>query len=327
MNPLPFVTIAVPTLNERGHIRAVLEELLASTEGFPHEIVVADGGSTDGTTHVVRSFAESNPSVRLVGNPLRIQSAGVNLVAGIADPRSEILIKADAHCAYPKDFVAKLVSAMVANKAQSVVVPMFTVAEGDGFQAAVARAQNSLFGNGGSAHRDSSGQSGWVDHGHHAAFDLPFFKSIGGYDETFAVNEDAEYDMRVHKAGGRVWMARGAEINYFPRKSPGQLARQYFRYGFGRAKMAVKHSARPRARQLAPLAIFVSNALSVAGVPFCGLRSLAPLVGYAALCGIYAAVISKGDGRHAYRKADVAIAFSIMHNVWGAGFVTGLFRR
>ena len=41
---------------------------------------------------------------------------------------------------------------------------------------------------------DLSRKSGYVDHGHHAAFRAASFKAIGGYDETFSHNEDAEFD-------------------------------------------------------------------------------------------------------------------------------------
>ncbi len=102
-----------------------------------------------------------------------------------------------------------------------------------GFQRAVAAAQNSVLGNGGSAHRRAA-VSRYVDHGHHAAFDRAFFLSIGGYNETFSHNEDAEYDHRValgrrQSESGCVAMSCSAT---FPRRTPaGALAKQYFRHG------------------------------------------------------------------------------------------------
>ena len=93
------------------------------------------------------------------------------------------------------------------------------------FQRAAAVAQNSVLGTGGAAHR-RSGEEGFVDHGHHALFDLKQFDSVGGYDDTLSHNEDAEFDIRLTRAGGRIWLTRAIEVTYFPRSHPLALYRQ-----------------------------------------------------------------------------------------------------
>jgi succinoglycan biosynthesis protein ExoA len=321
-----FVTIVIPALNEREYIVGTLDEIIAGASAYDFEVIVSDGGSTDGTQALVEAYAKDHPAVRLIDNPKRLQAAAVNLAASRADPRSTVLVRADAHCSYPPGFVSKIVSVLTANSAQSVVVPMFTVGDDGTYQEAVALAQNSKLGNGGSAHRAADTPSGWVDHGHHAAFDLAFFRSLGGYDESFPTNEDAEYDVRVASAGGRVWMNREAEINYYPRRTPASLARQYFRYGRGRAGTILKHRGRPRPRQMAPLAIFVTTAVSLACAPVCSL-SILPLLGYLGLCLLYALKICSGQGHRGVMALQASSAFVIMHNAWGAGFVSGCLAR
>jgi succinoglycan biosynthesis protein ExoA len=319
MKHVPFVTVAVPTLNESATIASVISELLSGADDLDLEVVVVDGGSTDGTQALVSEISESDPRVRLLHNPGRIQSSGVNLVARSADPLSKILVRADAHCAYPAGFVARVAEALATTGAQSVVVPMFTVGEDDTFQQSVAEAQNSKLGNGGAAHRGGSTPSGWVDHGHHAAFDLPTFLSLGGYDETFAVNEDAEYDVRLAKSGGRVWMERGAEINYHPRRTAGSLARQYFGYGQGRSRTVFKHSIRPRPRQMAPFAIFWAMAFSILLAPVSPLLAI-PGAAYLAACLAYSVKTAQGSA------SGMFVALCCMHLSWGAGFSYGAAR-
>lgn len=320
MSRIPFVTVVVPTLDESAFVADVVAELLDGCEDVDVELLVVDGGSTDGTQLVVSQISQSDPRVRLLHNPGRLQASGVNLAARQADPRSAILVRADAHCAYPPGFVARVAATLVSTGAQSVVVPMFTVGEEGAFQQSVAEAQNSRLGNGGAAHRDGATPSGWVDHGHHAAFDRATFLSIGGYDETFAVNEDAEFDVRLGNAGGRVWMDRGAEINYYPRRTMTALARQYFRYGQGRAATVFKHGLRPRPRQMAPVVVFWATTLSVLLVPLSWVFAT-PAVAYLAAAFAYSVRTASGSA------VGMFSALCCMHLCWGAGFSLGAARR
>jgi succinoglycan biosynthesis protein ExoA len=78
--------------------------------------------------------------------------------------------------------------------------------------------------------------------------------SIGGYDEPFLRNEDVEFDVRVGKANGVIWLETGA-VTYFPRATTRALARQYFLHGRGRAMTFSKHRPTLKLRQFMPLLI------------------------------------------------------------------------
>jgi succinoglycan biosynthesis protein ExoA len=192
-----------------------------------------------------------------------------------------LLVRADAHAGYGADFVATCVAALRRHGATAVVVPMRTIGA-SGLQRAIAAVQNSRLGNGGSAHR-IGGRSGFVDHGHHAAFDRAFFQRIGGYDETFAHNEDAEFDERARRNGGRIWMCADATIDYFPRSRLRPLARQYFKHGAGRARTLLKHRLRPRPRQMAAPMILGLCAGGIVLAPLQAWSAAAPIC-YAAGC-------------------------------------------
>jgi succinoglycan biosynthesis protein ExoA len=127
------------------------------------------------------------------------------------------------------------------------------------FERAAAAAQNSFLGTGGSAHRLPN-RGGWVEHGHHAIFDLAWFCKLGGYDENLKFNEDAEFDRRLIKSGGRIWLADDLVITYFPRNSAISLFRQYVKHGRGRAHTFSRHGGRRHIRHfilpsIAPIAI------------------------------------------------------------------------
>ena len=137
------------------------------------------------------------------------------------------------------------------------------------FQKAAAWIVDTPLGSGGSAHRGGRA-SGPVDHGHHAAMDLDWFRRVGGYDAGFSHNEDAELDHRLRRAGGHIWLAAELRLDYWMRPSPARLARQYWNYGRGRARTVCKHGMRPRLRQIAPAVnlalIALGAALAVIGL-------------------------------------------------------------
>ncbi|TLX16808.1 glycosyltransferase family 2 protein [Rhizobium sp. MHM7A] len=320
-----LISVIIPTLNEEDYIAKAIDELSLSDDDY--EILVVDGLSTDRTKEIVLEIALANPKVRYIENPRRIQAAAINIGAREAHPLAKAFVQADAHCGYPKDFSRKIVLAMRENNATSAVVPMLTVGEETPFQAAVALAQNSKLGNGGSAHRASGTQSGCVDHGHHAAFDKAFFLEHGGYDENFPINHDGEYDVRTAKAGAKVWMAADCSIRYFPRKTLKALAKQYFRYGLGRANTIFKHKARPKLRQLAPVVITTGVVGGAVLGHWDGRFNLLPL-GYGVLIAAYSWKLVRASdppsdtATTTLKVSRVTLAFATMHLAWGAGFLT-----
>ena len=312
--------IVVPTLNEASHIGDLLEALLIEAEVLDAQIVVADGGSTDGTKDIVAKLALDAPRVSLIHNPQRIQSAAINLVVSQFGDEADFLIRIDAHGAYPPDYCRKLVAEATERQVAAVVVPMTTVGVAP-FQRAVATAQNSAIGTGGSAHRTGKSH-GPVDHGHHALMHVDAFRAVGGYDQTFRFNEDAELDYRLRQAGGTIWLTDRTGMTYYPRSTPSWLFRQYFGYGGGRARNILKHRVVPRLRQLVPLAILPVVLLAVLSIWHWGF--LVPLALWGVGCialGIHAARKHNPDyGMPMWLSPLVGVAAMIMHLAWSSGF-------
>lgn len=316
--------IVVPVLNEADHLAATVTRLLADPAARDAVLAIPDSGSTDGSLELAARLAASDPRIRLVDNVGGRQGAGVNRAVATYGDAAEVVLRADAHCGYPADFVSRVVEAMAQRRADgvvSVVVPMDTVGITT-VQRAAAAAQNSVLGNGGSAHR-TAGSSGYVDHGHHAAMVVSAFREVGGYDEAMVSNEDAELDARLTAAGGRIWLAGDATITYYPRASFPALARQYRSYGLGRAQNVLKHRTRPKLRQLAPAVVTAANvAALVTALRYP--KALALPVAYAGACTALGAA-------EALRAGDPAVALAgpaamVQHHAWGAGFWTGLLR-
>lgn len=315
------VLVVIPCLNEARHIEDLVRKLSAARGNQDMLIVVADGGSTDGTRDIVSRLSAEMEQVVLLHNPARIQSAAINLAVQHYGQDRDYLIRIDAHGDYPEDYCQKLLQDAEDTGADSVVVGMKTVGFGL-FQQATAMAQNSKLGNGGSRHRDgASGQ--WIDHGHHALMRISAFNAVGGYDPAFTHNEDAELDHRLRKAGFRIWMTGNTFMTYYPRSSPLPLFKQYLSYGRGRARNLLKHHAMPKLRQALPL--MVMPVILFAVLAFVHWLAVVPLVLWVLACLAYGVLLS--ISQKTLLGPLAAVAAMIMHAAWSAGFWLELLAR
>lgn len=322
----PTCLIVVPTLNEAAHIAHLLDGLLIESEAMDARIVVADGGSSDGTPDIARDYAARHPRICVIHNPQRIQSAAINLAARQFGDGFDYLIRIDAHGTYPADYCRVLVAEAERLGADSIVVPMTTVGRST-FQRAVATAQNSLVGTGGSEHRTGK-TARRVEHGHHALMSMAAFRAVGGYDESFRFNEDAELDYRLTRAGYSIWLTDATGMIYYPRSTMKGLFKQYFGYGGGRARNILKHRMKPRLRQMAPLVIL--PAVLMALLSFVHWGFLVPLFAWCLACLVLGAIATKKHfddyGVPLTQAPLVGLAAMIMHFAWSSGFWLHLMR-
>lgn len=310
-SPNPVLTV-IPCLNEAAHIAPLLRGLLG--DPINRWIVVADGGSTDGSRAIIRQMAAIDGRIILMDNPARIQSAGINRAVATYGSDATWIARVDAHGTYPRRYVSRLVETAQAQAVDAVVVRLETWGDA-GFAKGVAAAQNSRLGTGGAAHRIGA-VGGLVEHGHHALIRRDAFAAAGGYCENMACNEDAELDLRLLANGTRIWLEPALRVSYFPRRGPRSLLRQYFRYGQGRATTSRRHRRRLRARQMLPLGIAPVCALAL-GAPLVPALAL-PLLGWAGLCQTWGLALALRE-----RRIDAAWAGSaamIMHFGWSAGY-------
>jgi glycosyltransferase involved in cell wall biosynthesis len=316
----PFVNIAMPCLNEAPYIEACLRSVLS--QDYPadrFEIVVADGGSSDGTLAILQRVVNRDPRVRVVTNPRRIQATGLNEAIAVA--RGEVVVRMDVHCEYAPDYVRRCVEVLEATGADNVGGAQRAKAK-TSFQRALCAALESPLGVGGARYR-SPDNEGDVDTVFLGAFRRSVFERVGGYDPGAITNEDAELNQRILAAGRRVYLSPSIVVHYFPRPDLWSLAKQYFSYGRGRARTLCKHRGLPSWRPLVPFAFTVA-VVALALIP--ALWPVAPLaIGtYMALTGLEALRVSKGEGLRAFPV--IWTLFLVMHGAHAIGFAAGLCR-
>jgi glycosyltransferase involved in cell wall biosynthesis len=312
----PFVTIAIPCLNEArcitAAVNAALEQLYPPSRV---EVLVADGGSTDGTWEILERI--DHPRVRILRNPGKIQARAMNEM--IRHARGDILVRFDAHADYAPSYVRACVRALEGTGADVVGGAQRALGR-NAFQRAVCAALASPLGVGGAAYR-SAGKQGWVDTVWLGAYRRRIFETVGLYDPGAITNEDAELNQRVVMGGGRIYLSAEVIAHYYPRDSWRSLARQYFRYGSGRARTMLKHRGLPKLRPMIPFGTLVAGT----GMLATRSRWLVPcLAAYAVLTGAEAARVGAGLGVRGWLR--VWSIFPVLHVAHGTGFAAGLWR-
>lgn len=310
----------MPCLDEARHIGACLRSVVA--QDYPRdrmEILVADGGSRDGTREVVARVAAEDPRVTLLDNPARVQAAGLN--AAIRRARGYFIVRMDVHCTYAGDYVRRCVEVLQRTGADNVGGAQRAHSE-TAFQRAVCAAMESPLGAGGASYR-SSRNEGFVDTVFLGAFRRRVFEEVGLYDPGAVTNEDAELNQRIHAAGGRIYLSREIVVHYYPRDSFRALARQYFRYGRGRARTLLKHRSLLSPRPFIPAALLAAGLLLLATA---WLQPFTPAFfgAFAALTGLEALRVGRRGGLA--QVLTVWAIFPLLYLAHGAGVAAGFAR-
>ncbi|MGF1934792.1 MAG: glycosyltransferase family 2 protein [Nostoc sp. ChiQUE02] len=273
----PSVTVAIPTYNEVNFIENLVLGFLRTNYPNLIEIFVADGGSNDGTQEIVKKLSDKDARVKLIHNPDKIQSAGLNLI--LSECVGDIFIRIDAHSDYAPDYIERCIEALLESKASNVGGAQRFVAQ-TSFQAGVSLASKSFLGNGGAKYRNPN-YTGYADTVYLGCFWKKSLLEIQGYNLKTSSNEDAELNLRLKKAFDTTQITnQDAELNqrliaqnkqaiyidskirawYYPRKNWKSLLIQYFKYGRGRYLTSTKHQIQSQLRGLIPF-VFISTVI------------------------------------------------------------------
>jgi len=323
----PVVSIIVPCYNEQETISLLLDAIYGQT--YPRqkmEVIIADGLSTDRTRDKITEFNESHLDllVTIVDNEQKTIPSGLN--AALRAARGEFIVRLDAHSVPYPDYVEGCMEALTSGKGDNVGGVWEIQPGGSGKIArAIAQAAAHPLGVGDARYR-VGGIAQLVDTVPFGAYRKSLADQIGMYDESLLTNEDYEFNVRIRKSGGSVWFDPGIRSVYYARATFGQLARQYWRYGFWKARMIRRYPETIRWRQLLP-PLFILGLLTL------GLLSIwFPLAAWLLLSvlSMYVLVLFTAGVYSAWKdKAfslilGIPMAIATMHLSWGSAFLWSL---
>jgi succinoglycan biosynthesis protein ExoA len=264
------VSVIIPCRNEVGHIRACLDSIFGQERnGISMEVLVADGMSDDGTRQILGEFEQRFENLRVLDNPGKIASTGLN--RAVRESTGEIIVRMDAHSLCSPDYVRSSVDVLQETNADNVGGPALTRAEGYLAQA-IAHAFHTRFASGGAKFHNPQ-YEGPVDTVTYGCWRKPTLERLGLFDEKLVRGQDDELNLRLVASGGRVWQSPRIISWYSPRAGLARLFRQYLQYGFWKVAVIRKHRKLPSWRNIVPSVsalVGIALLLGWAGAGVCG---------------------------------------------------------
>jgi glycosyltransferase involved in cell wall biosynthesis len=317
----------IPMLNEADHVANLVADLASQDYEGELEVLVADGGSTDGSPELLLEAASrAGIPITLLENPGRIVSPGLN--ACIRRATGDLIVRLDCHTRYPPDHLTCCVAAARETGAW-LVGGQFLPAGRTPIERAVACATDSPFGG---AHWKLEGETTKpveVDTVTYGIYRAEAFEHAGLFDEELVRDQDEELAMRIRLSGGRVFYDSRIRSHYVPRGSYSGAFKQYHEYGFWKVPVMLKHRRVTSGRSLAPVG-FVASLLALgAAAPWSrtARRLLAAEVAtYTASAIVFGGLSIRAHGERPRLLPVVVAVYPTVHLSFGLGFLHGCLR-
>ena len=247
------VSVIATVLNEVSEIERMVTSLMSQTLR-PAEVVIVDGGSSDGTWEWLEKASDRYPdllaiqdeSCSLKGSPGPI-ARGRNVA--IAAASSPVIACVDAGCVYPPQWLERLTAPIVNGRAEYAL--------GGSCIDAAGRTIWDI------ASAPFLGIKLWPEEetksctGRSMAFRKEVWKRVGGFPETVFLIDDTLFDIRVRKVTPPAFVHQAKAV-YKPRLTLRTAVNQLARYAVADGAAGVR-----RARLFRNLARCVAEALAI----------------------------------------------------------------
>jgi glycosyltransferase involved in cell wall biosynthesis len=324
----PLVSILVPCYNEESHIKDLVKDILAQTYPVEKlEVFFIDGDSADSTRETLLGLIPGNSNFYYLHNERRYVPYALNL--GISASRGEIIMRMDAHSRYPASYVETLVANLRELGADNVGGAWNTVPSGDGIiSLAIAESMSSVFGVGNALYRLGSQKIRQVDTVPFGCYPREVFNRYGLFDEEMTRNQDDEFNARLIRGGGRIFLIPSVVITYYARENLTKVMKMFYQYGFFKPLVNIKVGKPATVRQFIPPIFVVVLFLLFVGsfwIPAL-IRIGCMIMGMHILLGVIFSIPPIRKTKRIALMAILPIVFLCNHLSYGIGYVAGTWR-
>ena len=320
-----MLTVIVPIYNEEKYIAKCIESIMQ--QDYPKddlEVLFVDGMSTDRTREIIASYQLQCPYLRVLDNPDRIVPPAMNI--GIRAAKGDVIIRLDAHAIFPTNYFSELVRYLYELKAENVGGVCRTLPVNDTpVCQSIAAVLSSSFGMGNSYFRVGADEIKEVDTVPFGCFHRDLFDRIGYFDEELVRNQDDEFNGRIIKNGGKIYLLPHLVIDYYARDTIKKVYKMFYQYGVFKPLVNKKLGSPATLRQFFPLCFVLGLIVGlVLSIFFKYIRYtyLAVILLYFAL----ATYFSLKDTKSLKRILIQDWTYFVVHFGYGWGYLTGIFK-
>ena len=124
MRSINFVTIVTATLNEKGNVLELVERVQKATKDVPHELIIVDDNSMDGTIDLLKKLECTDCGLRVIINEKREGLLKSNL-RGLREAAGDVMIVLDSDLQHPPEKIPYIVKE-IENGSPGVIMSRFT---------------------------------------------------------------------------------------------------------------------------------------------------------------------------------------------------------
>jgi glycosyltransferase involved in cell wall biosynthesis len=323
------ISILIPCYNEAKYISGVLEDIKKQTyPGHFVEILVLDGRSEDKTREIVSARAATNENIKLIDNPGRSAPKALNI--GIGKSNGEIVVRMDAHCRYPKNYIERLIEVLHSSGADNVG-GTWSILPGSHTKMAhtLAYAMAHPFAIGNAQYRTGVEGVVFTDTVPFGCYRREVFDKIGLFDEELVRNQDDEFNARLIQSGGKIALIGDLLIDYYARSTYKQALRMFYQYGLFKPLVNKKLKKPATLRQFAPPIFVLAWAFALAWILVSARYRMVPLVAMALayfVPAIYFSVKAARNSHLNFLMVYLPAVFFGIHLSYGFGYLQGILR-
>lgn len=220
------ISIVLTILNEGRSLDRLLGALVDQSR-LPDEIIVIDGGSSDGSLDILEGFAQSHHNFHY------FVETGVNIAKGrnigIRKSSGNIIAVTDGGCYPDKDWLRELVQPMIVDPTLDAVAGALEIEASTEFERLAGRL---------SLPPVPASNESPAFYGRSSAFTRRLFDAVGGYPEWLYTAEDSLFSQRAKELGFRIGYAKDSILGWRPRSTLSKFAKMFFLYGRGQGRIA-----------------------------------------------------------------------------------------
>lgn len=329
-----LISVCMVAYNEESTLHEILSDITAQT--YPHistELIFVDNNSQDATLRMLEEFrlahAGEYHNIRVLHNDSTVLSSGLN--RGFCDFAGECIVRIDAHASIDPDFLEETVACLegkhngIREDVCGGVRPTYTPKD-DSLSHMLLSAEQSRFGASAANYRTDHGRC-YVDSIFHAAYRREVVEKVGLFNEDLWRTEDNEYNRRVINSGYKICFEPRIRSKQQIRPTLAKMLRQKNLNGYW---VGYTLGCCPECLSLlhfVPMAFLAASVICTV-LAFFGLGIFGALMwSLYLICDIAFSVKAIIDSdKPSAAHLLLPLVFPLMHFVYGAGTVAGIFK-